>query len=164
MKHLFLLRHAHTLPAAPGQTDADRELAPGGVEAAARLGAFMRHEGCAPEVVLCSPAARTRQTLVQALGDDAAAAALYPESLYGASAGELLAAAQGADPGARSLLIVAHNPGIHDLARLMGPQPPPTALMAYHPGTLTAYACPVDAWAALAPHTGTLLFCNTGAP
>ena len=70
----------------------------------------------APELVLCSPATRTRETL------DAIRVALggpevrFEERLYAASDDELLDALRGVDPGVGSVLVIAHNPGLEDLA------------------------------------------------
>ncbi|MBM3519099.1 MAG: histidine phosphatase family protein, partial [Alphaproteobacteria bacterium] len=62
MKHIFLLRHAKTVrQVAADESDFDRPLTPRGVRACAIMGQFLRDQGI--ETVLCSPAARTRETL-----------------------------------------------------------------------------------------------------
>ena len=63
MLTLSLLRHAKSSWANPGQQDFDRPLNERGLEAAPRMGAFMADHGIAPDLVLCSPSVRTRQTL-----------------------------------------------------------------------------------------------------
>ena len=63
MLTLSLLRHAKSSWANPGQQDFDRPLNERGLEAAPRMGAFMAEHGIAPDLVLCSPSVRTRQTL-----------------------------------------------------------------------------------------------------
>lgn len=76
----------------------------------------IRSTGVAPDLVLCSPAVRARETFAaiqSALGKPEAR--FLPE-LYAASGAELLGALRGVEPGVRSILLVGHNPGLHDLA------------------------------------------------
>ena len=63
MPRLFLLRHAKSPPAVPGQKDFDRPLAARGRAAAPAVGRHMADKGYLPDLVLCSPSARTRETL-----------------------------------------------------------------------------------------------------
>ena len=67
MKRLFLLRHAKTHPAEPGEEDHDRTLMPRGRDDAARMARHLRAHGLAPERVLVSSAVRTLQTAELAL-------------------------------------------------------------------------------------------------
>ena len=62
MKTLLLLRHAKSAWDDPSLKDYDRPLAPRGERAAPVMGAYMWDEDLIPEVVLCSPALRARQT------------------------------------------------------------------------------------------------------
>ena len=86
MKRLFILRHAKSSWDDEGLPDHERPLAPRGEKAAARIAEHMRGEGIAPELVLCSTALRTRQTLAALLpvlpGD---VEILLEDELYGAS-------------------------------------------------------------------------------
>jgi phosphohistidine phosphatase len=114
---LYLLRHAKSSWDDPGLSDAERPLAPRGERAARRMAGHFREADVKPDVVLCSPARRARQTL------EAVAAAFGPgtevrveEDLYGASAGELLVRLRQVLPGTGSVMVVGHNPGIHELA------------------------------------------------
>src|SRR5262245_31741692 len=76
----------------------------------------IRDTGVAPELVLCSPATRTRETL------DAVRAAIgepevrFDERLYAASERELLDVLRGVEFGVASVLVIAHNPGLEDLS------------------------------------------------
>ena len=63
MKRLVLLRHAKAIPASPDLDDRDRRLADRGRSDAIRIGQFLKEESCVPELVLCSTALRTRETL-----------------------------------------------------------------------------------------------------
>jgi phosphohistidine phosphatase len=113
---LYLLRHLKSSWDEPGLADHDRPLAPRGRKAGKKMARHLRETGAAPDLVLCSPAVRTRETFdtIRPALDDPDARFL-PE-LYGASHDELLAALRGVEPGVRSILLVGHNPGLHDLA------------------------------------------------
>jgi phosphohistidine phosphatase len=66
--------------------------------------------------VLCSPSVRTRQTLEAvraAIGDPEIG---FPAELYAASREELLAVLQDVAAEVGSVLLIAHNPGLEDLA------------------------------------------------
>lgn len=154
MKTLYLLRHATAAHATPGQGDQGRPLSAHGLTEAAALGEAMRAQNLVPDGVLCSPALRTRQTLANALGKDADAA--LPAPLYNATAGALLHAAAETGDDARTLLLIAHNPGIHMLVHMLAaPDDPALARMGdYPPGTLAALELPTERWAQIAPGTG----------
>lgn len=117
MRRLILFRHAKTERAAPGQADLDRELTDRGHGDAATMGAYIASHGLAPSHVLVSPARRTRQTW------DIMAPRIAPpprtaidERIYDASPERLFRLVETADPAATTLLIVGHNPGLHELA------------------------------------------------
>lgn len=126
MKALTLLRHAKASRDDPSLRDFDRPLTKRGRKEAGVIGAHLAARGFAPDLILCSPSLRTRQTL------DLVAACLrfypridYPESLYNASPASLLAAVAVAPEEMNDLLVVGHNPSLHmvalnlaDLARL----------------------------------------------
>lgn len=117
MKRLYLLRHAKSSWDDPTLADHDRPLAPRGRRAAAAMAQHLRHEGIAPELVLCSPSARTRQTLTAiapGLGEDADVR--IEDELYAASAAALLDVLHEVPDEVRSVMLIAHNPGIQDLA------------------------------------------------
>ena len=70
---LLLLRHADASTVA--SSDAERPLSEKGVEQARRVGAFCRNHELLPNIVLCSPLLRARQTaegFVSAAGTDPA--------------------------------------------------------------------------------------------
>ena len=63
MLTLSLFRHAKSSWDDDTLDDFERPLARRGEDAAPRMGAFMARKGLAPELILCSPSVRTRQTL-----------------------------------------------------------------------------------------------------
>ena len=62
MKTIWLLRHAKSSWSEPGLADFDRTLAGRGKKDAPRIGRWMRKAESQPQLVLCSPAKRARQT------------------------------------------------------------------------------------------------------
>jgi phosphohistidine phosphatase len=115
---LLLLRHAKSSWADPHIPDHDRPLNARGRDAAARVGRQLRRSLPAPELVLCSSAARARQTL-QLLELPERLEVLIEDSLYGAAAAELLRRVRRVPARPGTLLFIGHNPGIADLARLL---------------------------------------------
>ena len=117
MPRLFLLRHAKSPPGLPGQKDFDRPLAERGRAAAPVVGRYMAKEGYVPDLVLCSPAARTSETLegVRPFLPDHVAVD-YVRDLYEASLGDMLKVIVSHADASERLLVVGHNPSIHRLA------------------------------------------------
>jgi len=121
MRTLYLLRHAKAAPwddpSAPELADIDRPLTAAGRRAATALGEHLRWSGCRPGLVVCSPALRTRQTLdLVASGLGLQARVQVDDSLYGASAAVLWHRVRAVPDTAEEVLIVGHNPGLHELA------------------------------------------------
>jgi phosphohistidine phosphatase len=121
MRTLYLLRHAKALawedPSAVDLADIDRPLTPSGRRAATALAEHLRLSGCRPGLVLCSPALRTRQTLdLVASGLGLQARVQVDDSIYGARAGLLWHRVRALPDPVDEVLIVGHNPGLHELA------------------------------------------------
>src|SRR5690606_17363989 len=99
-----------------GAPDRARVLSAAGRECVGMLGRVLEGENF--DAVLCSPAARTRETaglLLTALGNTVDVA--FVDGIYDAAAGDLLRIVREKGGGARDLLLVGHNPGVSDLAR-----------------------------------------------
>lgn len=113
---LVLLRHAQAADA-PGTDDALRPLLPAGESEAVAVGRWLRASAVSPDLVLCSPALRARQTWDLAAGElEAASAVAYDERIYDADAALLTVVRETGDDTVRTLLLVGHNPGVHRLA------------------------------------------------
>ena len=121
MRRLMLLRHAKTENDAPSGRDQDRRLDDRGRQDAAEIGGWIARHPPFPDSVLVSPALRSLQTwdmVWEAIKDTAPRPKLelVPE-LYGADPSALLQivhAAAADDP--QRLLLVGHNPGMHEFA------------------------------------------------
>ena len=117
---LMLLRHAKTEKAEPGMRDHVRRLTERGRHDAPVIGAYMARHKLIPDRVLVSTSERTRETwehLAPALS--ARPRVIYEERLYNAGADAILALVQKTETAVKSLLVIGHNPGLHDLARLL---------------------------------------------
>lgn len=118
MLRLLLLRHAKAQPAEPGIADRDRPLSSRGVAAAKAMGRFMRQAGLRPDLVLCSPARRARDTWALVTAElDARPRVLIEEAIYDFGADDrLLEAIRRQADASRAVLIVGHNPALEGLA------------------------------------------------
>ena len=122
MKRLFLLRHAKAQPADAGTEDFDRTLMLSGMQDAGAMARYLRKNGHAVELILCSAAARTVQTAELVL-QELKSEIDYRENLYLADAPKIVAAVRGASPGVGSLMVVGHNPGLEACAGLLAREP-----------------------------------------
>jgi phosphohistidine phosphatase len=121
MRRLMLLRHSKTENDAPSGRDQDRRLDKRGRTEAAEIGGWIGRHPPFPDSVLVSSAIRAHQTWEiawEAMKDSVPEprVELLPE-LYGADPSQLLQAvrdASAADP--QRLMLVGHNPGMHELA------------------------------------------------
>lgn len=123
MRQLLLLRHAKSSWDDPKLSDHARPLNARGRAAAGVMRDAMRRLGLVPDVVLVSSARRTLQTL-EALEPWDETPLIEPmDALYLATPQQMLQVLNGVAETVRSALVIAHNPGLHDLARLLvGPQ------------------------------------------
>jgi phosphohistidine phosphatase len=120
VKRLIVVRHAKSSWDDPAIPDRDRPLAPRGRKALPALAAHLDRIGSPPTLALCSSARRTVETL------GGLRAALRPDSdvsvedtLYGASADELLDRLQHVEEHHQCVLLIGHNPGVEDLVDLV---------------------------------------------
>lgn len=110
---LVLMRHAKSNWNNPGLTDHDRPLNARGERDAPRMAKRLAETGFHPEVILSSTAVRARMTAEAQSAALGCPVTLVPD-LYGASASTLMSQAAGS--GARTIMVVAHDPGMSDLA------------------------------------------------
>ncbi len=114
MQQLVLLRHAKAAADSDTGEDFDRPLAPRGREDAPVIGKALADAGADPQVVLVSAARRTRETWELVAPNFPKAEVRFMQTLYLAAAEDLAEEAENA--GAERVMIVAHNPGMHELA------------------------------------------------
>jgi phosphohistidine phosphatase len=119
VRTLYLLRHAKSSWADPALPDRDRPLAPRGRRDAKRISKHLRRLGIQPELVLCSPAARTRETLELAQPASGTSTVMLEEQLYGASCNELLERIRLVPDAVGSVMLIGHNPSLQQLALVL---------------------------------------------
>jgi phosphohistidine phosphatase len=116
MHQLHLLRHAKS----SWDDDADdhqRPLNRRGREGARLIGESLPQAAGELDLVLCSTALRARETAELALEQFRPAPKIcYEDELYLATAGALLDRLQQLDEAYGSVMVVGHNPGLHELA------------------------------------------------
>ena len=116
MKKLLLLRHAKSSWADSGIADFDRPLNERGLRAAPLMGRLMRERKLRPDLVICSPAERARQTatlVIKAAGLDAPLR--FDERIYEATPARLAEIVSQIEDAAGEALLVGHNPGFEEL-------------------------------------------------
>ena len=116
MDRLILFRHGKAEAESASGEDFDRRLAPRGERESAQMGATLADLGLKPDVVLVSPAARTRGTWAAAEHHFPDAKVSYDDDLYHADSGAVRHAAERAGRSARTVMVVGHNPGLQELA------------------------------------------------
>jgi phosphohistidine phosphatase len=116
MRQLLLLRHAKSSWDDAATSDRDRPLNARGRRSAAVMRQAMRDLGLAPDVVLVSTARRTMETLEALEPWDEMPLVEPMDSLYLATPLQLGAALHGVAETVRSVLLIGHNPGLHDFA------------------------------------------------
>jgi phosphohistidine phosphatase len=161
MRRLLLLRHAKSDWSLPGQADHDRDLAARGRKAAPLVGRYMAEHAIIPDHAIVSTATRTRETwrLVADMFPRKPPAD-FEDRIYEASPRDILAAIAGAPASARSLLVVGHNPGFHEIANLLvasGDKRMRATLQDKFPtAALAVIDLDIDDWAAIRPGSGRL--------
>ena len=116
-KTLYLVRHAKSDWEDPALADRDRPLAARGRKAASTLAGHIERSGISPALVLCSPARRTMDTLRLISGSFRdPVEILVEDELYGAPMGELLRRLRKVPTPTPSVMLIGHNPAIHELA------------------------------------------------
>jgi phosphohistidine phosphatase len=156
---LHLLRHAKSSWDNAGLADFDRPLSDRGRQSAAALSSHLAAGGVRPDVVLCSPAQRTRETL-EGLGEAIAGAAVrFEPAIYDGGVEELLDLLRELPVDAAVVFAIGHNPTMQAAALLIAE---PDESDAY--GRLTAKfptcalaTLAVPPWPALAPDCGILM-------
>ena len=116
MRRLILFRHAKAEARLSGQEDIDRPLAARGRADALLIAQVLGREGLTPDLALVSSSRRTRQTWECAAPVFPAARAVFADEIYNATAEEVMAVIDVHAGGGESVIVIGHNPGLHELA------------------------------------------------
>jgi phosphohistidine phosphatase len=164
MLTVLLFRHAKSNWDTLSLPDYDRPLAKRGRKAAPLMGAAIARLDLKPDLIVCSGAARTRETLALALPalGTPAPEVIYDDAIYMATPATLMTLLR-KPPGAekhKRVMVVGHNPGLEELAELLvgGGDKDARALMAdkFPTGALAVFTFDVPRWADIALGTGRL--------
>ena len=120
MPRLLLVRHAEAVVQAP-DGDSDRPLTAQGRTNAKRVGIYLRTSNLLPNRAISSPALRARETLdviLRELPQEPSSCEVY-DSLYYADSETLLDVLLETPGSMETLLIIGHNPGVGEFARLL---------------------------------------------
>jgi phosphohistidine phosphatase len=154
VRTVILLRHGKSSWSDSTLADIDRPLAPRGERASRRIAKYMRQKRIRPELVLCSTSVRTRQTLeaIQPSLGKSCQIELLPQ-LYAASEPELLERLQALPESVSSVMLIGHNPGLHDLALVLASRGAdlPQLTEKFPTGALAMLVVQRESWADLSP-------------
>jgi phosphohistidine phosphatase len=132
MHRLHLLRHAKS-SRDEGIADRERKLSRRGREDARRVGAHLPAAVGKLDLVLCSTAQRTRETAALALAEFRPGPRLqFEDWLYLAGRAALLKRLSLLDESDGAVLVIGHNPGLHELALVLAaPDSPDFAALSH---------------------------------
>ena len=119
MHQLLLLRHAKSSWQDAASPDRDRPLNARGRRAAVAMRSAMREFGLIPDLILVSTAARTMETMSALEPWDDTPLVEPLDELYLAGARQLLGTLRTVAETVRTVLLIGHNPGMHELAVLL---------------------------------------------
>jgi phosphohistidine phosphatase len=160
VRYLYLLRHAKSSWDRTNLDDHDRPLAPRGKRSMKAMARHIRKADVHPDLVLCSSAARARQTLDRVLPALAASTAFEVEdALYTFDDGELLRRLRLVPATVGALMVVGHNPAMQDLTlRLAGRGDDLERVRTKFPtGALATLRIPRATWRGLRPGSAELV-------
>jgi phosphohistidine phosphatase len=120
MERLILLRHGKAEANAPSGKDFDRSLTERGRSDSLATARALVQAGFVPDMALVSTAVRARQTWDAASAAFPGVEAVFVRELYNAAPEALLAEAHARGHDVGAVLVVAHNPGLHQLAVTLG--------------------------------------------
>ena len=148
MKRLYLLRHAKSSWKDSSLSDRDRPLAGRGRRAAKAMSEHLRERNIHPDLVICSPARRTRETLERIETVLGRGAVRVEPRLYECGAEGLLAVLREIPDREESVLLIGHNPSLQELALVLARRSPEVERVeAKLPtGALVTLAVPAAHW------------------
>ena len=156
---LWLLRHAKSSWDDPEMEDVDRPLAPRGKRAADRIRDYLDAERIRPELVLCSSALRTRETLGRILpGLGPQMTVRIEPSLYSFEADQLLDRLREVPGDVGSVMLIGHNPAMQELGSVLAAEGDRLDELrkGFPTAALAELDVPVGSWEELKPGSGRL--------
>jgi phosphohistidine phosphatase len=159
MKALYLLRHAKSSRDDDSLPDHDRPLSKRGRRDAEAIARHLAAAGLHPDLVLSSTALRTRETLAPIQAALKPRRVVFDNDLYLAPPTTLLDHLRRLDEAVVEVMVVGHNPGVHEVALLLAdrrsvPALPPS-MGKFPTGALASFSWD-GTWRRLGPGAATL--------
>lgn len=158
-KTLILFRHAKS-SWVDNVEDHERPLAERGRKAAPVMAKWLAAAGLKPTVALVSTARRTQETWTLIAPELAKVTKRDVGEIYEAPAGRIMETIHAVEHTVESLIIVGHNPGMEDLARLLmkgdGGKAGARMRQKFPTAAIAVLSLPVDDWTEVRPHIATL--------
>jgi phosphohistidine phosphatase len=125
------------------------------------MGAYMARHQLTPDLALISTAQRTRETWEHvAARISTRSPPIFDRRLYNAGGDAILRVIEQTDEAVHALLVIGHNPGLHDLARKLIASGDVESRERLNEGLPTAGLAVIDfaaeSWRKLHPHGGRL--------
>jgi phosphohistidine phosphatase len=155
MKELFVLRHGKAAYLDPQLDDFDRPLTLSGRQTLTILSEKLKDLQICPELVMCSPARRTRETLEGVIKTlPSFVKVIYEDDFYLASSQLILNKVSSLDDKFRSILLIGHNPGLEQMLVHLAQED----LLLRHVTPLSAgcfvqLECQIERWGQLKTHS-----------
>ncbi len=123
MKILFVLRHAKSSWKDSTLQDFERPLNGRGRRAAELISEFIKKKEIKPDLILCSPAVRARETIEIVLKAARLKVELrYDQRIYEAGPVRLLEVISQIEDDKDAVMLVGHNPGLEELVQVVTDQ------------------------------------------
>lgn len=120
MKTLYLLRHAKSSWADATLADFDRPLNERGKRAAETIGNYLKANNITLQLILCSTALRTRETLaIVTKASELNSQVRYDERIYEASSKRLTDVISEIENDRNAVMLIGHNPGMEEILLLL---------------------------------------------
>ena len=149
---LYLLRHAKSSWKDDSLADFDRPLKKRGRDAAERMGKRLASEKLEDAVLICSPAARTRETAQLVLKHSRLRMdQRFDERIYEASLRDLLQVVSEIPDEKQTVMLIGHNPGFEELVAFLTGEARPMPTCA-----LAKIRVEVESWKAVREGEGSL--------
>ena len=161
-KNLIILRHGQAKNAGVGEMDSSRPLTLKGRQDAQNAGQFLVNKGFVPDYVFCSPTIRTRETLAEVEKSfPSPVATEYVSKIYHSCDRDLLNLLATTPEHVGNLLLIGHNPAIHQLAIVLAKSGEQElidrACLQFSPCTMAVLSLD-GAWSNIKKTNGKLLF------
>ncbi len=113
-RHLYLMRHGKAEKSKKEDRDAFRPLVKRGRKDVKKIRNLMIDRQVRPDLILCSPAVRTMETLVKLKKAFGMTEVVFIDELYMADADDILRILRRTAPDKHEVLVIGHNPGLQN--------------------------------------------------